>query len=121
MMIMRSTVPSVYDWIRRLEDSSGIEGKWHSIGDMRPAVYEMLRFCANYYLPFLQANALAHANGEDQVSVSIAGKPYAQPTFKYQVKCYSRLKMLLASTKAPGLREVLSDTGCLSYLEQSHS
>lgn len=117
MMIMRDTVPSVYDWVRRLEDSSGIEGEWHGIADMRPAVGDILRFCATYYLPFLQANAFAYANAEDQVSVSLAGQPYAQPIFKYQLKCYSRLKALLASANAPGLREVLADTGCLSFLE----
>ena len=117
MMIMRATVPSVYDWVRRLEDSSGIEGEWHGIADLRPAVDDMLRFCATYYLPFLQANAQAHANAEDDVAVSLAGQPYAQPTFTYQVKCYSRLKTLLASTNAPGLRELLADAGCLSFLE----
>ena len=117
MMIMRTTVPSVYDWVRRLEDSSGIEGEWHDIANMRPAVGDMLRFCATYYLPFLQANASAYANGEDKVSLSLAEHPYAQPTFKYQVKCYSRLKTMLASTNAPGLRELLSEAGCLSFLE----
>ncbi len=117
MMIMRNTVPSVYDWVRRLEDSSGIEGAWHGIADMRPAVNDMLRFCATYYLPFLRANASAYANAENQFSLSLAGQPYTQPTFKYQVKCYSRLKMLFANANAPGLREVLGDAGCLIFLE----
>ena len=116
MMIMRATVPSVYDWVRRLEDSSGIEGEWHGIADLRPAVGDMLRFCATYYLPFLQANAQAYDQGNDEVSLPLAGQRYAQPTFKYQVKCYSRLKTLLAGTKAGGLREVLADAGCLSFL-----
>ena len=117
MMIMRATVPSVYDWVRRLEDSSGIEGEWHGIADLRPAVGDMLRFCATYYLPFLQANAQAYDQGNDEASLPLAGQRYAQPTFKYQVKCYSRLKTLLAGTNAGGLREVLADAGCLSFLE----
>ena len=117
MMIMRNTVPSVYDWVRRLEDSSGIEGEWHSIAGLRPAVGDMLQFCATYYLPFLKANADAYNNGDDQVSVSLAGQPYTQPTFKYQVKCYSRLKSLFASTQTPGLSEVLADSGCLPFLK----
>jgi hypothetical protein len=114
---MRTSVPSVYDWVRRLEDSSGIEGEWHSIAERRTAVDDMLRFCATYYLPFLQANAEAYAKAENQVSLSLAGQPYSQPPFKYQVKCYSRLKTLLADAKAPGLREVLAHTCCLAYLE----
>ena len=117
MMIMRSTVPSVYDWVRRLEDSSGIEGDWHDLADLRDAVSDMLGFCATYYLPFLQANAEALANAEDQVSLSLAGRPYAQPTFRYQAKCYARLKTLFANSKAPGLRKLLLATGCLPFLE----
>ena len=110
-------MPSVYDWVRRLEDSSGIEGEWHDLAGMREAVSDMLGFCATYYLPFLQANAEALANAEDQVSLSLAGRPYAQPTFKYQAKCYERLKTLLANREAPGLRKVLLATGCLPFLE----
>lgn len=41
----------------------------------------------------------------------------AHPTFKCQVNCYSRLKALLANANARGLREVLSDAGCLPFLE----
>ena len=44
MLIMRNDVPSVYDWIRRLEDSSGIEGDWHSFSEIRPAISDMLRY-----------------------------------------------------------------------------
>jgi glutathione S-transferase len=117
MMIMRSTVPSVYDWIRRLEDSSGIEGEWHSFADMRPAVRELLEFTARYYLPFLQANAAAYAEGAESMSLELDGRPYEQPTFKYQVKCYDRLKKLLAPVQNADLRNLLAETGCLAFLE----
>jgi glutathione S-transferase len=117
MMIMRNTVPSVYDWVRRLEDSSGIEGKWHDFADMRDAVSELLKFSARYYLPFLEANAQAHAQGRETMSVTLAGRAFEQPTFKYQVKCYERLRQLLSHQNSPRLRELLAENRCLQYLE----
>ena len=117
MLIMRSTTPSVYDWVRRLEDSSGIEGQWHDFEGMRGAIAELLKFCARYYLPFLAKNAQAHAAGRDHMEVELAGCLYAQSTFNYQVKCYSRLRKLLHSQPSQPLRELLSASGCLQYLE----
>jgi len=117
MLIMRNTVPSVYDWVRRLEDSSGIEGEWHEFADMRPAVTELLKFSARYYLPFLEANANAHAEGADTLTVELAGRIFQQPTFKYQVKCYDRLRKLLQNERVDALRGLLAETECLQYLE----
>ena len=117
MLIMRNTVPSVYDWVRRLEDSSGIEGEWHDFADMRPAVTELLKFSARYYLPFLEANANAHAEGADTLTVELAGRIFQQPTFKYQVKCYDRLRKLLQNERVDALRGLLAETECLQYLE----
>ena len=117
MLIMRNTVPSVYDWVRRLEDSSGIEGEWHDFADMRPAVSELLKFSARYYLPFLEANAKAHAEGADTLTVELAGRIFQQPTFKYQVKCYDRLRKLLQNERVDALRSLLAETECLQYLE----
>ena len=117
MLIMRNTVPSVYDWVRRLEDSSGIEGEWHEFADMRPAVTELLKFSARYYLPFLEANANAHAEGADTLTVELAGRIFQQPTFKYQVKCYDRLRKLLQNERVDALRGLLAETECLRYLE----
>ena len=117
MLIMRNTVPSVYDWVRRLEDSSGIEGEWHDFADMRPAVSELLKFSARYYLPFLEANAIAHAEGADTLTVELAGRIFQQPTFKYQVKCYDRLRKLLQNERVDALRSLLAETECLRYLE----
>jgi hypothetical protein len=117
MLIMRNTVPSVYDWVRRLEDSSGIEGQWHSFDDMRGAVVDLLRFTGRYYLPFSRANASAAESGNDNFRVELAGGIFQQPTFKYQVKCFQRLRSLLQTVPGSALRELLGETGCLDYLE----
>ena len=117
MLIMRSTVPSVYDWVRRLEDSSGIDGQWHQLMQLRPAVNQLLEFTGRYYLPFLQANANAAESGASDFSLTLAERTYTQPTFKYQVKCYRRLKALLEKHQGPTLNKLLDETGCLDYLQ----
>ena len=117
MLIMRNSHPSVYDWVRRLEDSSGIEGGWHSIREMRPAVLELLRYCSTYYLPFLQANSQAISNGQSTLMLQLADRRFEQPVFKYQAKCFARLKALLADRHEQHLLDLLAETGCLLYLE----
>ncbi len=117
MLIMRNTAPSVYDWVRRLEDSSGIEGEWHDLTAMRSAVPELLKFSARYYLPFLKANAKAYLEGADNMNVDLAKQRFEQPTFKYQVKCYDRLRKLLQNVQSIALRDLLEENRCLQYLE----
>jgi glutathione S-transferase len=117
MLIMRNNVPSVYDWVMRLDDSSGIEGEWHCMAQMRPTVAQMLRYCARYYLPFLSANSEAINNGISTVTVYLTDRTFEQPAFKYQAKCFSRLRSLLTKTDDNALRDLLENTGCLAYLE----
>lgn len=117
MLIMRERAPSVYDWVRRLDDASGIEGEWHSFEQLRPAVRSLLEFTGRWYLPFLEANAEALANGDEQVQVTLDGQAWSQAPFKYQAKCYDRLRKRLAQVDSEPLRNLLADTNCLSYLE----
>ncbi len=117
MLIMRSRNPSVFDWVRRLEDASGIEGEWHDFASLRPAVHALLEFTGRYYLPFLAANAAAYAEGAETFTVELAGQPFSQAPFKYQVKCYDRLRKRLASSGGGPLLDVLDATGCLPYLQ----
>ena len=116
MLLMRDRTPSVYDWVRRLDDASGIDGEWHRFNDLRPEVSQLLRFIAKWYLPFLVANAAAVANGEDEVSVTLDGRKWTQPSFKYQAKCYDRLCKKFAETNSAPLEKLLAETSCLSYL-----
>jgi glutathione S-transferase len=119
MLIMRDETPSVFDWVRRLNDLSGIEGEWHAPGELREATVELLRFTARNYLPFLKANWDALQSGEDTVSLEIDGRRFEQGVFKYQAKCYDRLKKrldLVADEPGERLRSILRDTGCLHYL-----
>jgi glutathione S-transferase len=119
MHIMREQAPRVYDWVRRMNDLSGVEGEWHTADDLRPEAIRLLEFTAANYLPFLKANWEALTAGEAEVSVEIAGRTWTQGVFKYQGKCYDRLRKKLAAIEGEPrrrLEQVLGDTGCYAYL-----
>jgi len=115
---MRNDVPSVFDWVRRLDDASGVDGDWHQIDSLRPEVSELLKYAAKYYLPFLKANSEAYAAGDDQLELELAGQPFVQATFKYQVKCYDRLRKRFSGLGGheSKIETLLGDTGCLEFL-----
>ena len=115
-LLMRERTPSVYDWVRRLDDASGIDGEWHGLEEIRPATVEMLRFVGRWYLPFLAANAAAIAEGLDEVQVTLCGQRWVQAPFKYQAKCYDRLCKRFEQAGSTELRNLLEATGCLEYL-----
>jgi hypothetical protein len=87
--------PTALHWIRQTDDLSGNDGKWLSADTELPeAVTALLLVCGMAYLPFLAANMRALEVGEPEVALTIFGKPYAQSPFRYQGKCYSRLRSL---------------------------
>lgn len=117
MLIMREETPRVYDWVRRMNDASGIEGEWY--GELRGAVIDLLKFTGRQYLPFLKANWDALQSGDEIVSLEIDGQPFEQGVFKYQAKCYDRLRKRLADVEdepRDRLLSILEETGCLGYL-----
>ncbi|MEO8559751.1 MAG: hypothetical protein ABI439_11860, partial [Rhodospirillales bacterium] len=77
------------------------------------------RMIGDTYLPFLKANFDADLAGQDRFAVTLAGQAYAQPTFRYHVKCLKTLREAFAAL-APADRDratpLLTTTGCLPYL-----
>merc|ERR1712228_393098 len=90
--ILREKYPAVWAWIRKMEDTSGVEEEGaHYVDDA--CCIDFLKFAGSTYLPFLRANASAIQSGENEVSVEIPeGILHQQPVFKYQAKCYKVLK-----------------------------
>jgi hypothetical protein len=123
MRIMRAKAPFTDHWVRRLDDASGVEGKWYpreqALGGM---VEELLKISGELYLPFLVANAEAFAKGLERVEMGVWGLPYALAPFKYQVKCLTLLRDKFAALDADSraaLQPVLERTGCWEHLARS--
>jgi glutathione S-transferase len=118
--LMRKHTQRTEDWLRQLDDASGVEGDWLAQGDILPeATLGILTMAADVYLPFLSANARAAKTGEPGFSLKIMGMPYAQATFGYQVKCLTDLRERFAAlTDEPRERAtaILERCGALPYL-----
>ncbi|WGS18890.1 MULTISPECIES: glutathione S-transferase N-terminal domain-containing protein [unclassified Bradyrhizobium] len=121
MRIMRQRAPFTDHWVRRLDDASGVEGAWYSreqaLGGFAEA---LLRIAGELYLPFLVANADAHAKGLDRLEINVWGLSYALAPFKYQVKCLQQLRAKFAALDGAdraALRGVLERTGCWAVLD----
>jgi glutathione S-transferase len=108
MRIMREKAPFTDHWVRRLDDASGVNGKWYPREQALSGMAEaLLRIAGELYLPFLAANAEAW------------GLPYALSPFKYQVKCLNLIRGKFAALDAEhrtALRPVLEPTGCWEHL-----
>jgi len=118
--IMRREAPTVLHWVRQADDLSGNEGAWLEAGTPLPGgVADLLRLCGEAYLPFLEANLAALESGADEVALEIWGQPFRQPAFRYQGKCYLRLRSMfeaLGGDEKDSVAAALEDTGCLQYL-----
>jgi glutathione S-transferase len=120
MRILREKAPFTDHWIRRLDDASGVDGKWHprerALGGW---VEALLLIAGELYLPFLIANAEAFANGLKRVEIKVWDLPYALAPFKYQVKCLQQLRGKFAALDAQdraALQPLLVRTGCWELL-----
>ena len=123
MRIMRQQAPFTDHWVRRLDDASGVDGKWYprerALSGMAAA---LLGIAGELYLPFLAANAEAFARGLDRLEINVWGLPYALAPFKYQVKCLQQLREKFAALDVEhrtALRPVLERAGCWEYLAVS--
>ena len=118
--IMRRRALRVLDWVRQLDDASGIEGDWLGRGEPLPAATEaLLALAGEVYLPFLLANAAAIETGDDEFQMTVFDRPYRQGTFRYQVKCLDFLRQRYGALDGEArarLDAILDKTGCLSSL-----
>ena len=92
MRIMRERAPRLDNWVRRMDDLSGVEGTFSTDLNISQTLASLATLINDTYLPYLRANAQAFENGEETFSLTVKGQPYRQSTFKYQVKCLSALQ-----------------------------
>lgn len=120
MRIMRAIAPKTDIWARRLDDTSGVEGRWDSLEEaMAGAAGALLALAGELYLPFLAANQRAWRQGLDRLQLRVWGLDYTLAPFKYQVKCFERLRERYAALDGHArtrLEPVLRRTGCHDLL-----
>jgi glutathione S-transferase len=95
--VIREKAQAVFDWVRRIDDASGVVGEWLPEATQSDTVRDLLALIGRDYLPFLLANDEALREDSSTVSVSLRGRPFQQRPFRYQQKCLQRLRSLYAS------------------------
>jgi glutathione S-transferase len=122
MRIMRESAPFTEHWVRRLDDASGVEGRWYPREQALDGWVEaLLRIVGELYLPFLIANADAFTRGLERLQINVWGLRYVLAPFKYQVKCLQQLRGKFAALDAAdraALRPILRRTGCWEFLAE---
>ena len=116
--IMRAQAQRLYDWLRRTDDASGVKGEWAD--EPAGTIGELLELAGKIYFPFLRANAEAFAAGAETMTLEIDGQPFSQGTYKYQARCFERLRALyevLDPASQDRLEALLDESGCLAYLK----
>jgi len=120
--LIRDNYPAVWTWIRLFEDLSGVDGD--SYCENQKFLEEMLKFAAQVYLPFLEANSSSVLENKPTTEVVLwqnceTPQNHSQPTFKYQHKCFLRIKQTyqqLEEKEKDVLNELLISTNALKYL-----
>lgn len=110
-------------WVDIMEDLSGLdpsEDDWFNAEEASEALGPLLEEIGRTYTPAMLANAKAVMNGDAAFETEIDGRPWTQPTFKYQAKCLNWLREdynALSGNERGAIDEMLSGTGCESLFE----
>jgi glutathione S-transferase len=105
--IMRERAPGVHEWVARMwnlrpERFAAQPLPERTPGDLGPLFDAITRV----YLPYLDANAAAYANGERSVRYEAQGTAFVEPTKPYRVWCRDRLSRELAQLDDAARAEV---------------
>jgi glutathione S-transferase len=114
--VMRQIFPYTLRWLNHMDDLSGTEGDWSNAEQPATATTAIARIAAEYYLPYLAANAESLARGEAEFAVTLGGARFGQPAFPYQRKCLEVLRQryrMLADTDRARLEALDSNFSIL--------
>ena len=116
--ITSKTSQRVRAWVDLMEDLSGhapSDDDWFTAEEASEALAPLLAEIGRTYAPAIVANAKAVMAGEDSFDTEIDGRPWTQPTFKYQAKCLQWLRAdhsAMSDNERGAVDGLLAGTGC---------
>ncbi|MBV8189363.1 MAG: glutathione S-transferase family protein [Alphaproteobacteria bacterium] len=115
--LMRASAPKVMAWVGRMV-SPKAEGPFESWQALAPTLLPLLQQeVAALFLPWSTANAQAIERGDKSFEASLAGTTWMQEPQKYHARSLAEIRRKYVVAKdAPGLDQILKDSGCLAYL-----
>jgi glutathione S-transferase len=116
--IMRAAAPNVMAWVQRMVSpkAEGPFESWSALaGGLMPLLTEEV---GRLFLPWSAANAAAVARSDKSFTLSLGGAQWSQEPQKYHARSLQEIRRKYAAARdAPGLGDVLQQTGCLSVLD----
>ncbi len=116
--ITSNTSQRVRAWVDLMEDLSGLspgDADWFTAEEASEALAPLLAEMGRTYTPAMLANAKAVMSGEEAFETDIDGRPWTQPTFKYQAKCLHWLRedhAGLSDNERGAVDALLAGSGC---------
>jgi glutathione S-transferase len=110
--VMRERAPAVHEWVARMwngrpERFANAPLPSALPGDLAP----LLDAVRSAYLPYLDANARAYADGSARVRYQVQGVTFDEPVKPYRVWCRDRLRRRLVDLDARDLAELERELG----------
>jgi glutathione S-transferase len=117
--IMRESAPNVESWIRRMLEPKA-EGDFESWDSLEAGLMPLLRDeIAGLFLPWSDANARAIADGAEEFTVQLEGRPFSQKPQKYHAKSLAALRARYAAVAdRSALDGILDASGCGDWLRR---
>ena len=116
--MLRQQAPNVLAWIGRLWTTGAGEGQW--VDGVPEDLKPLLREIGDAYLPYLNANARAVAQGTPRFDCTVGGVTYRGARWsRYRVWCLARLREAFAAIPAAAVAEVrglMESEGCWAPL-----
>ncbi len=118
--IMREQAPSVYEWVARMWNLNPEKLSSQPMPERLPDdLGAIFRAITEIYLPYLDANAEAYAQGNKRVTYQVQGVAFTEPTKPYRVWCRDRLHhefMALAPDARAAVEKVLNSDEAVQRL-----
>jgi len=117
--LLRERAPRVCAWIERMRAPNAKPGaRWEAASALLPTLEPFLaRQAGALFLPWSDANARAIAEGKEEFTMTLDGKPWTQKPQKYHARSLAALRERYAkAAKSAELDAVLERTGCRSWL-----
>jgi hypothetical protein len=117
--IMRERAPGVQEWVARMWNLRPERLAAEPLPARVPEdLGALVRAVVEVYLPYLDANARAWAQGEKVVRYEVRGTSFAEPVKPYRVWCRDRLGRELAGLDADARAEVRRVLGADAVVER---
>jgi hypothetical protein len=115
--IIRASAPKVTAWVARMLAPKA-EGPFEQWAALAPTLMPLLEEeVAALFLPWSTANAQAIERGDKRFETTLAGAAWAQEPQKYHARSLAEIRRKYAAARgAPGLEQVLRESGCLPFL-----